>query len=29
MPGPARIYTYDPEGLAEKIIGYIETEVLQ
>lgn len=29
MSGPARIYTYDPEGLAEKIIGYIETEVLQ
>lgn len=24
MPGPARIYTYNPKALAEKIIGHIE-----
>ncbi len=29
MSGPARLYTYDPVTLAEKIIGYIETEMLQ
>lgn len=29
MAGPARLYTYDPKGLSEKIKGYIEGQILQ
>ena len=29
MSGPARIYTYAPVELADKIIGYIESQMLQ
>ncbi len=29
MAGPARLYTYDPKGLAEKIDGYIKGQMLQ
>ncbi len=29
MAGPARLYTYDPKGLGEKIRGYIEGQILQ
>lgn len=29
MAGPARIYTYDPKGLGDKIKGYIEGQILQ
>lgn len=29
MAGPARLYTYDPKGLSEKIMGYIEGQILQ
>ncbi len=29
MSGPARLYTYDPKGLGDKIKGYIELQILQ
>ena len=29
MAGPARLYTYDPKGLASKINSYIEGQILQ
>lgn len=29
MAGPARLYTYDPKGLADKISSYIEGQILQ
>ena len=29
MGGPARLYTYDPKNLADKVSGYIEKELLQ
>lgn len=29
MAGPARLYTYDPKVLSEKIKGYIEEQILQ
>lgn len=29
MAGPARLYTYNPKGLAEKIKGYIQEQMLQ